>query len=398
MVMSQENIPRRGSPSSNGRLDMALKNDRGENVKRILVVLSAFFGASALYLLAQDSKGISTHQTVPMDDARIVLLGQIDTADAKRPRLGYPGTGLLVRLKGDSLALQLSSNTETSALTIVVDHGAPALKLLQKGEQSLVLASGLDAGSHVLEVYKRTETWQGVVTLIGIEMPPGSSLLVPPPLPIRKLLFVGDSVTCGAGVDNNPKCTDDPAHPASDAYHSYGMELGRRLDAQTHLVCYGGRGLDRDYRGLGIADNVLNAPQLLNLSIPSDETAIRAAWDYRRWTPDGIVVSLGTNDFNLQQTSPLDEQTFVADYVRLLNTLHSQYPRATILATEGAIVTDPLLRKYVQEAVAQAQSTQIFWAQAEHYPGNGCNAHPTASQHMHMADDMEPLLRRALGW
>jgi len=82
----------------------------------------------------------------------------------------------------------------------------------------------------------------------------------------------------------------------------------------------------------------------------------------------------------------------------LLKTLRAEYPQATILATEGAIVTDPLLRKYLQEAVAQAADARIVWVKAEHYPGNGCNAHPTASQHMHMADDLEPVLRRGLGW
>jgi hypothetical protein len=52
----------------------------------------------------------------------------------------------------------------------------------------------------------------------------------------------------------------------------------------------------------------------------------------------------------------------------------------------------------VQEAVAQIADARIVWAQAEHYPGNGCNAHPNAAQHMHMADDLEPALRLALGW
>jgi lysophospholipase L1-like esterase len=365
---------------------------------RTSVVLFTIFAASALSLPAQNSMGVPAKQSVDVDDARVALLGQIDTANPKRPRLGYPGTGLTPRLQGDSLALLLSSTADTSALTVVIDHGAPTLKTLHKGEQSLVLVSGLETGPHLVEVYKRTEMWQGVVTLMGIEPPEGSSLLARPLLPARKLLFVGDSVTCGAGVDNNSTCTEDPSHVISDAYHSYGMELGRRLDAQTHLVCHGGRGLDRDYRGLGVADNVLNAPQFLNLSIPSDEVANRAPWDYGRWTPDGIVVSLGTNDFHLQQSKPLDEESFVADYVRFLGTLRSPYPQATILATKGAIVTDPLLRRYVQEAVARTQNARILWAKAEHDPGNGCNAHPIAHQHMQMADDLEPMLRSALGW
>ena len=363
-----------------------------------LVALILLIANGVVATLAQNAPPASPATVIGMDDARIVLLGQIDTGNPKSPRLGYPGTGFVVRFQGSSLALLLSCDSEKSALTVVVDHGVPALQLLQKGEQNVVLASGLDATSHTVEVYKRTETWQGIVTLGGIEPSADGALQPPIVLPARKLMFIGDSVTCGAGVDNNPTCTENPQHPISDPYHSYGMELGRRLDAQTHLVCYGGRGLDRDYRGLSIADNVLNAPQFLDLSIAADETAGRSPWDYRRWTPDGIVVSLGTNDFNLQKTKPLDEETWVSDYARFLETVRAEYPQAAILVTEGAIVTDPLLRRYIQEAVARLKDPRIQWAQAEHYPGNACNAHPDARQHLHMADDLEPMLRHALGW
>jgi len=363
-----------------------------------VAVLLTTLAGSILPLAAQTPDVTPAKNSFGMDDPHILLLGQIDSTNPKQPRLGYPGTGLLLHFQGTSLSLDLSSDSEKSALTIVLDHGAPTLQLLKKGEQRVVLGGGLDAGPHTVEVYKRTETWQGILTLLGIELPADGALLPPPPLPARKLMFVGDSVTCGAGVENNATCTPDPAHPASDAYDAYGMELGRRLDAQTHLVCYGGRGIDRDYRGLGIADNVLNAPQFLDLSIASDEPAGRVAWNFRNWAPDAIVVSLGTNDFNLQKTKPLNGDTFVADYARLLTTLRAHYPHAAIFATEGAIVTDPLLRRYVQDAVRRTNDPGIQWLQATHYPGNGCDGHPTRAQHRHIADDLEPVLRKELSW
>lgn len=335
---------------------------------------------------------------ITADDTRLQLLGQIDQSNPKRPRFGYPGTGLRLRFQGSSLSLHLTSDSDKSALTVVTDHGDPTLQLLQKGDQTLVIARELEQGPHTVEVYKRTETWQGMVTLLGIEVPQEGTLLSLPQLPTRKLMFVGDSVTCGSGVENNFICTSDPAHPASDAYHSYGMELGRRLDAQTHLVCYGGRGLDRDYRGLGIAENVLNAPQFLDLSILADDAANRAPWDSSKWTPDGIVVSLGTNDFNLQKTRPLDGEVFAGDYARFLMTLRSHYPNASIFVTEGAIVTDPFLRRYIQDAVSRTNDARIQWVKANHYPGNGCDGHPTRAQHQQIADDLEPVLRKTLAW
>jgi hypothetical protein len=53
---------------------------------------------------------------------------------------------------------------------------------------------------------------------------------------------------------------------------------------------------------------VLNAPQFFNYSIPADDPARRAKWIDDGWTPDAVVISLGTNDWNLQKTDPLTEE------------------------------------------------------------------------------------------
>jgi lysophospholipase L1-like esterase len=246
-------------------------------------------------------------------------------------------------------------------------------------------------------VFKRTETWQGVITFRGLTMD-ASRLLSAPQLPQRRLMFVGDSVTCGTGVNFNTTCTNPVTDPSSDAYDSYGMLLGRRLDAQVQLVCYGGRGLERDYRGKGVADGVLNAPQFLDLTIAGDDAKSRIAWNAKNYTPDGIVVSLGTNDFSLEATKPLDQAAWVADYVALLKRLRAEYPHAVVLATEGAIVTNPLLRQYIQQAVAIVHDPKILWTESKHYPGNGCNGHPSREQHVHMAEDFEDVLREQLDW
>jgi hypothetical protein len=56
------------------------------------------------------------------------------------------------------------------------------------------------------------------------------------------MMFIGDSVTCGAGIGNRADCSADPERLANDAYEACGMLLRRRLDTQSQLVCYGRRG------------------------------------------------------------------------------------------------------------------------------------------------------------
>jgi lysophospholipase L1-like esterase len=339
-------------------------------------------------------------QLVPISpsDNGIQLIGRIDDRDALKPRLAYPGTEIRLRLHGALMHLNVSSDSDKSALTIVVDHGAPRLQLLHAGSNDITISAVPAEGDHTFEIIKRTETWQGILTFESIRVPESAVLVSPPIRSARKLMFVGDSVTCGAGVNNNATCTPDPASPANDAYNSYGLLLGRRLDAETQLVCYGGRGLVRDYRGLSIEDNVLNAPQFLSLSVPSDAPEGRVAWDAARFQPDAILFSLGTNDFNLQKTKPLDELKWIDAYVGLLRSARNLYPKAKFLVTEGAIVTDPLLRSMLQKAVERSGDTLARYVPSRHYPGNGCNGHPTAAQHLQMTDDLEPFFRADLGW
>jgi lysophospholipase L1-like esterase len=337
-------------------------------------------------------------QVVPINDPHLRLMGRTDDRDPAHPRLAYPATGLEFRFKGTSAQLQLTADTPNSALTIVIDHKAPRLQILKRGANTLMLGENLDEFAHTVEIYKRTETWQGSLTLDGLTLPAGATLLDLPPVPQRKLMFVGDSVTCGVGIDNNAQCTHDPQLPDINAYESYGMLLGRRLDADTQLVCYGGRGLVRDYRGLTITDNVVNIPDFLSLSIASDKPEGRVPWDASRFQPDAIFMCIGTNDMNLEKTKPLDETAWVAAYVAFLHKVRGLYPGSLIFITEGSIVTDPLLARMVQRAAAESLDSRVIYVPSQHYPGNGCNGHPTGIQHRHMADDFEPVLRRALEW
>ena len=359
-----------------------------------VLLLSSFHVFTAAAQRRQPSPQSSL---IPADDPRITLVGRYDNRDPLAPRFGYPGTGIAFRFKGSDVDLKIESNSEKSPLTLVVDHGKPKLVLLRQGENDVRPGEGLDDGAHVVHVYKRNETWQGILTFEGLRLVK-TVLLQPTPLSVRKLMFLGDSVTCGAAVENNSTCSNNAEHPASYPYYSYGMVLGRRLDAQVDLVCFGGRGVERDYRGLGIADGVLNAPEFLDLSIPTDDAKSRAPWNDRAWTPDSVVVSLGTNDFYLQATRPLNEEAFVTEYASLLKRIVAEYPKAVVFVTEGPMVTDPLLRQYVQAAVDRVHSPHVIWMGATHYPGNGCNPHPTGAQHARIADDMEPVLRHHLHW
>lgn len=338
--------------------------------------------------------------SIPPSDPAIAVMGRVDRARPDRLRVGYPGVTLRLRFEGPSLAARLSSTSAQSRLDVSVDGGAPRIVAVPRAPTDVMLAEHLGAGPHTVEIVHRTETWQGIVSFGSFRLGPGGRVLPPLPWPARRLLFIGDSVTCGEAIDRGPLCVKDPA--TWDPGSSYGMLLGRALDAQVHLVCFGGRGLTRDWRG---KSNVVNAPQFFELAVPEERNAPR--WEHAAYVPDAVVVSLGTNDFNLDLGAFPDREPWVGAAVALVREIRGLYPGAQVFLTEGAIVndeTDParpqktVLAAYLAEAARRLGDPRVHVVPSRHYPGDACNPHPTRDQHAAMARDLEPEIRHALGW
>jgi hypothetical protein len=340
---------------------------------------------------------------VPASDAHVAIMGRVARADHGAVRIGYPGVTLRVRFEAPSLARRASTVNAATRIAVTVDGGERRVIRLAPGPSEIVLADRLATGPHTAEIVHRTETWQGILTVRGFVLGPGGRWLPPPDPPARRLLFIGDSVTCGEAIDRRADCADKgDAAATSDGGLSYAMLLGRALGAQVHLVCFGGRGLVRDYRG---KRNVLNAPALFDAALPIDGRPV--PWDHAAYTPDAIVVSLGTNDFNLALGALPARDDFVGAYVAFVRAIRARHPDAHLFLTEGAIVNDQqdrarpcksVLRAFIADTVHAVADPRVHAFESTHYPGDACNPHPTREQHEAMARDLEPVLRATLRW
>lgn len=336
---------------------------------------------------------------VPADDPRVAITGRVDRSRAGRVRLGYPGVALRLRFEGTSLAMRAVATTPDVFFDVSVDGGPARVLRLPAGAADIVLAQGLSKATHTVELVHRNETWQGVVSVVGFRTDPGGRLVRDGTRPSRRLLLVGDSVTCGENVDRAAgTCRKDASH--WNASRSYGMRLARALGAEAHLVCHGGRGLVRDWQG---RTDVWNAPRFFDLALPEEGGP---AWDHSAWTPDAVVVSLGTNDFS-PSAGPLPErETWVSACVAFVRHIRARHPSAGIVLTEGAIVSDEdparparaALAAFLDEAVRRLGDRRIVRAPSARRPGDACDAHPTATEHAAMARELEPSVRAVAGW
>jgi lysophospholipase L1-like esterase len=234
----------------------------------------------------------------------------------------------------------------------------------------------------------RSESWHGVVTLAGFST--DGELKAAPALPPRRMLVLGDSVTCAEGAGQRVGKKDSSW---TDPRHSYAMLAAQALGAQVHLVCYGGRGLVRSWNG---RTDQLNLPDFYELAIADAAAPVR--WDHGRYQPDLIVSAIGTNDFSGGIPA---REAYVAAYVKLVQTLLRNHPQARVVLTEGAILSGSkkaALRAYIAETVRRLDDSRVSALKSQHHPGDKRDAHPTRPQHAAMARALAPQLRRLMAW
>ena len=305
-------------------------------------------------------------------------------------RASFPGVVLRINFSGSKLLLKTTASSDNVYIDVLIDGGPPKIVHLASGSQDLVIFEGTE-GAHSAQIARRTESWEGQWDIVSATLDKGR-FLPPTALPEKKLMFIGDSITCGAGSDVT---RDDQRQDMSvnDAQKSFGKMLAAKLDAQCHLVSYGGRGVYRDWQGI---QAINNAPQFYDRAAPDEPTLI---WNPATYVPDAIGICLGTNDFN--QGIP-DQNDFINTYVEFVDKIRRDAPKAKIVIINSPMLMDGDMPKrtvcsaYLDEVVRRANSPLVVRAPIAHYPGRTSNSHPIAEEHIAIAAELEPLFRSAL--
>jgi lysophospholipase L1-like esterase len=340
-------------------------------------------------LLALSAGSAAAGQTIVATDGHVARMGRTVAQADGTVRFGYPGVTLLLAVDGTRLAVD-AAGSASSLVDVIVD-GQPATTLhLAPQVKRYDLFKDAAPGPHKVELVHRGETWLGVASIARFTA--DGAFLAAPVLPTRRMLVLGDSVTCGADMERGAgnKDTPDWWNPRL----SYGMLAARALDAQVQLVCYGGRGLVRSWNG---RTDEFQLPAFYDLAIADAAHPVR--WDQAGYDPDLIVIAIGTNDFN---PGIPDHAAYVDAYTAFLRRVLRDHAHAQVALTEGALLDGDkkaALIGYLKEAAARAGDARVHvLAPAAHQPGDAVNGHPTTAQHAVMAAELLPQLRRIAGW
>lgn len=326
-----------------------------------------------------------TH-TISATDPTVSVMGRT-VIHNEQHRIGYPGVTLHTRVNAKALFVEVSSSTGNNWIDVSINGETPVAYKIPKEKTSLRLFEHKKPAVTDVSIVHRTENWQGELRVDNFTASDGT-FLRPAPLPTRKIMILGDSVTCGEAVDREAGKTKNPSW--WNARDSYGYLIARALKAQVHLVCWGGRGLVRSWNG--------NTDEG-NLPVFSEwALADKTPWNPLNYQPDLILSAIGTNDFSQDIPEP---NTYITTYIDFLERLHIQYPGARIALTEGSILNGEkkdALTNYLQRVERALKTLPVHWVRSTHYPGDAQDAHPTKEQHARMADDLVPQLQSVMNW
>ncbi|HET9957587.1 MAG TPA: SGNH/GDSL hydrolase family protein [Polyangiaceae bacterium] len=280
---------------------------------------------------------------IPVSHPNLAYLGRVDCA--RDGAVGFAHAGGIVRFAFKGSALDFlyrdhggNGETDTNYFAVVVDQRAPQVIAMNSKQEVYPIARDLPPGEHQVEIFKRTESGQlgkpgiGRGEFLGLRVPQGSEILPARPH-AHRIEFIGDSITCGFGTEATTSEPDKVHYSSrnSSAFSAWAAITARTLDADLMLVCYSGRGAYRNYSGL--AGDPL--PVLYPRIDPDDSKS--KPWDFSKFTPEVVVINLGTNDFS---PGGVDRAKFRDAYAKFLATLRTTYPDATFILAVGPMMSD----------------------------------------------------------
>lgn len=351
----------------------------------------------------------------------VLFIGRFDRTDPAGPRCAFSGCRIIARFDGTDVSATLKEQYGSWMVAapgewdVIVDGQTTQKLVMTATETKYVLASGLQKGPHVVELYRRSEPQTGTTLFLGFDFA-GGTLLSPPKRKARRIEVIGDSSSTGFGVegvgmtDASGKCPG-PNHAAKyqNFRKAWPAVLGTVVDGEVYSSSLSGKGI---FQNIWVTDKD-TLPIMFLQTVPFASTAL---WDFSQWKPDVAIVMAGGNDFATGQ--PADEgpatlAEFTDAYRQLVAKLRQEYAQAHLVLTVSPTTDDnePVgsntrsniktgAQTVVNERNAQGDAKVYFFEpnKAPKSEMTGCEGHGNPQFHERVATEMAGFIKPKLGW
>ncbi|MDB5247504.1 MAG: acetyl xylan esterase [Segetibacter sp.] len=340
---------------------------------------------------AKTSNGNNALRFFKADHPYIQFTGRIDFSNRVLPRFWNSGVYIRAKFKGTSCEIVMNDEVNGdnhNYLEIVIDDKKP-FRIKTTGKTNTIKAAGgLTDGDHTITICKNTESGIGYLEFVGLRC---KDLVRPGDKPLRKIEFVGNSITSGAGSDLSViACDQGQWYDQHNAYMSYGATTARNLNAQWHLTSVSGIGLIHS-----CCNMTITMPQVFDKMNPRSNSI---QWNFNNYQPQVVTICLGQND------GAVDSTKFCSAYVTFIADIRKRYPRADIVCLNSPMADASLtavLKNYINGVVSfvnkkgDKKVSKFYFSKRYN---RGCGGHPNIDEHREIADELTGYIRKLKGW
>ena len=296
--------------------------------------------------------------------------------------------------------------TEGSDTSIAAIPEEPTARItLSKRENHIVLFDSPVEKTVTVRVMKFSEAAFGYAGLKSLELEGDllSSTESPATASQLKLEFIGDSITCGYGIEGVwEKDTFTTQQERPDK--AYAFLTAKVLGAQVQLCSWSGIGLISNY----VDPETIMLPDthwLMQANWPYTDKSLSLrlgiepeVWDGAGYEPDIVVIHLGTNDISWVRGMEERRLEYTAQLRQLIEAVHRRSPRAKICCCLG--IMGEQLNASVEEAVnlfkkdfPNVAAKAVLFTQQLEEDGIAADWHPSAVTHKKAAELLAEALR-----
>ncbi len=318
-------------------------------------------------------------------NSNIAYMGRIHWDENGEGEFSYPGTTAMLRFKGTGIGMETSPGS--GKFVVEIDDQAPKTVVFSPTDSILVLGENLNDTVHDVRVTYAIEGFEFNPRFRGFQI--NGELLPSASKPELKIEFIGNSITCGYGIEeDNPN--NGFSYDTENHTMTYAHKAARALNADVNIVARSGIGIYRNYGGPKEGDS-------MTMPLEYDYTLLynrEHKWDHSQFHPDIICINLGTNDTSLDNYDIALYEQHYRDFLAHLRNLH---PNAKIVLLTGPMLQGQALTdvKMVLDKLAMEDELFHRFDMSPHTGdlGYGADWHPSARQAEKMAEELIPFLR-----
>ncbi|MCD7847947.1 MAG: GDSL-type esterase/lipase family protein [Oscillospiraceae bacterium] len=317
----------------------------------------------------------------------------------------FNGTKATITLLGDDTINSEDWNS-VPRIAIYVNDELVVDEMLMEESTTFTVFESETAQDCVIRIVKLSETGNSTCVIGSIEVE-AYGAIKPTADKEHTIEFIGDSITCGYGVDAEDQNSSFSTR-TENATKSYAYLTAQLLDADYSLISKGGHGIISGYTSDGTIQSWGVMSQFYECfgsgsGTVGGVTPDSVEWDFKNNPVDLVVINLGTNDYSYTGSDPDKQNEYKTAYVEFIKTVRDDNPDAYIICALGIMGNElyPMVEAAVNEYVAETGDNKVtsfeFDVQSAS-DGYGADWHPSEVTQQKSAEALTEFIKEWLGW